>query len=80
MISPSIMVPICPNCHHIFEHFEVHTIFDEINKVRRNTTKRFETFPNSCPKCGKEIDGVKYKLPDEGGEIGLIFNIDDMYD
>lgn len=78
MGSPAIMVPICPNCSHIFEHFEVRATFN-FDKVSGNTTKRYDTSPNRCPKCGKEIEGVKYKFPDEDGECGLVFNIDDMY-
>lgn len=79
MVSPAIMVPICPNCHHIFEHFEAYPIF-EVDKVSGRTRKNFVTSPNRCPKCGREIHGVKYKFPDENGEIGLVFNIDELYD
>lgn len=75
---PAIMAPICPNCHHIFEHFEVRTIF-EFNELGRPTIKTYGTSPNRCPKCGKEIEGVKCKFPDEDSN-GLVFNIDEMYD
>lgn len=74
---PAIMAPICPNCNHIFEHFEVRTMF-EFDELSGHSTKIYDTSPNRCPKCGKEIEGVKCKFPDE--DCDLVFNIDEMYD
>ena len=55
-MSTLLLIPMCPECHYLFEEFNVCYNKENINKNVGICVPVCS--PSSCPKCGMPISGI----------------------